>query len=128
MTCTCVVIVIDSASSDGRLLLWNVFTEKFEAELKSHEHAVLSVIVLADGRIVTGAVDGAIREWACYGGYGKNYSGQHQWLWSCRGELGAHSGAVKALSPLPSSSQGRARFLSGSADGHILWWEGSGQS
>ncbi len=76
------------------------------AELGRHEARVLSVAVLADGRVVSGADDGRLLIWApddpVAGGV----------------ELGRHDSDVNAMAVLADG-----RLASGGGDGRVLLWE-----
>ena len=110
-----------SGSSDGSVRLWNVFTEKYEAELAGHGRPVLSLAVLANGAIVSGAADGSVRVWGPSQKHGP--VDREKVVWSCEMEMVAHSQQVRSLSALSLSSVSSAAFISGGADGQIKLWE-----
>ena len=76
------------------------------ADLGRHDRPVAAVVVLADGRVVTGGADGQILAWD------PAHPG------ATPAEVGRHRGAVYAMAVLADG-----RVVTGGADGQILAWD-----
>jgi WD40 repeat protein/signal transduction histidine kinase len=53
-----------SGSSDGLLKVWELATRRCTRTIEAHSENIWSVLVLSDGRVITGSSDATVRVWA----------------------------------------------------------------
>src|SRR5205823_3036830 len=94
-----------SGSFDARAIRWSLARGVADEVLRLHESAVNAVVILPDGRSVTGGADSRIAVWIA----GKPAP---QMI------LDGHSGPVAALAASPDG----ARLASASWDGSVRLW------
>eukprot|EP00760_Papus_ankaliazontas_P001646 PhM_4_TR10552/c0_g1_i1/m.60525 len=60
---TCNDMHLFSGTVDGRVFVWDLMRRKMLRSIQAHDHTVWAMVLLPDGRLITGAADTHIRVW-----------------------------------------------------------------
>ncbi|MBI1889852.1 MAG: 2OG-Fe(II) oxygenase [Burkholderiales bacterium] len=71
-----------SASRDRTLRFWNLETGACEKTVHAHEAAILNVISLKNGSLLTAAADHLIKIWRSDGSLAQTFHGHEGWVWA----------------------------------------------